>query len=415
MIERVVKVAAWGGEYQGVYKLPDRQLKRVRLHTRDKVVAQRRLRAIVAEAERESVGLIPPAIQRQAQERPLSDHLADFIAELRSIDRDSMYVRCIGWRLGKLFLGCSWLMLSDISSSGFLKWRADCVLSPKSRNDYLADLAHFVRWLVKRGRLGADPLGEIDRVDTARLEHYRRAFTPDELRRLLAVSGDRAVPYLVAALTGLRRKELGALRWEDVVLSDGGSYVLVRASIAKNAKRGRIDLHPDAAAALASWRSRATGPLVFGRKGLPDVSVLKADLVAAGLAFKDDLGRRLDFHSFRGTFATMLVVSGATTSLTQQLMRHSDFRQTQEHYTDAEQFSAAAALQLLPRFPLNIGPNFCNLLASPAGQNQSLPVPACPNEKSGETIVNSGDCHALAPAVTNSQNGSENWGTRIRT
>ena len=51
MIERVVKVAAWGGEYQGVYRLPDAKLVRVRLHTRDKIIAQRRLRGMVAEAD----------------------------------------------------------------------------------------------------------------------------------------------------------------------------------------------------------------------------------------------------------------------------------------------------------------------------------------------------------------------------
>ncbi len=415
MIERVVKVTAWAGEYQGVYRLPGGKLSRIRLHTRDKVVAQRRLRAVVAEAEHESVGLIPRAKQREAQGRPLSDHLAEFTAELRSVGRDSMYVRCVGWRLGKLFLGCSWMMLSDLSSSGFVKWRAGCGLSPKSCNDYLADLAHFVRWLVKRGRLSVDPLGEIERVDTARAEHYRRAFTPGELRRLLAVSGDRAVPYLVAALTGLRRKELAALRWDDVVLSDGGACVLVRASIAKNAKCARIDLHPDAAAALASLRSGAAGPLVFGPGGLPDVSVLKADLAAAGLSFKDDLGRRLDFHAFRGTFATMLVASGATIPLTQQLMRHADFRQTEKHYADRGQFPAAAALQLLPRFPLGVDPNFCNLLASPAGQNQSLPVSACPKQNSEQTVANSGDCRVLAGAVINSQNGANTAPARAQT
>ena len=415
MIERVVKVTAWGGEYQGVYKLHGGQLKRIRLHTRDKVIAQRRLRAIVNEAERESVGLIPSALQRESQGRPLSEHLAEFTAELRSLGRDSMYVRCIAWRLGKLFRECSWVRLSDISSIGFLKWRADCTLSPKSCNDYLADLTHFVHWLMKRGRIGADPLGEIDRVDTARVEHYRRAFKPDELRRLLNVSGDRAVPYLVAAMTGLRRKELAALRWDDVVLSEGDSYILVRASIAKDARRARIELHPHAVAALLAQREKTGGSLVFGPAGIPKVTTLKADLAAAGITFKDDLGRRLDFHSFRGTFSTMLAKAGAPVPVTQQLMRHSDYKMTLKHYTDTGQFSAMAILQSLPGFAIGDNSNFCNLPASPAGQNESLTVSACPNEKSDKTIVNSGDCHTLAPGVKDSHNGSKNWGTRIRT
>ena len=309
--------------------------------------------------------------------------------------------------MGKLFRESSWVMLSDISSSGFLNWRSDCGLSPKSCNDYLACLSQFVHWLVKRGRLAADPLGEIDRVDTSRHEQYRRAFTPGELQRLLAVSADRAVPYLVAAMTGLRRKELGALRWDDVVLSDGVGYILVRASISKNARRARIDLHRDAADALAYWRSRSAGPLVFGRGGLPSVSVLKKDLAEAGLAFKDDLGRRLDFHSFRATLATMLAGACVPIPLAQQLMRHSDYDLTLQHYTDAGQFSAAAALELFPRFPVAITPDFCNLLASPAGQKQSLPVVSCPDQVSGKSVVNSGDCDILSHPVTSGQEGAK--------
>ena len=216
-------------------------------------------------------------------------------------------------------------------------------------------------------------------------------------------------------MTGLRRKELGALRWDDVVLSDGGGFVLVRASIAKNARRGRIDLQPDAAAALAFWRSRSAGPLVFGSGGLPSVSVLKKDLDGAGLAFKDDLGRRLDFHSFRATLATMLAEARVPIPLAQQFMRHSDYKLTLQHYTDAGQFSPTAALQLFPRFQLSVAANFCNLLASPTGQNQSLPVPACPDHCSGQSVVNKEDCHALAPAVTSGQGGAQNSAGRIRT
>ncbi|MHB1767481.1 MAG: tyrosine-type recombinase/integrase, partial [Phycisphaerae bacterium] len=285
-------------------------------------------------------------------------------------------------------------------------------LSPRSCNDYLANLRQFVGWLVKAGRVGVDPLGSIERVDMSRREQYRRAFTPDELRRLLAVAGDRAVAYLVAALTGLRRKELGALRWDDVILGVGSAYIVVRASIAKNARRARIDLHPDVAATLTAWRSRSTGPLVFGAAGLPDVATLKADLAAAGIAFKDESGRRLDFHSFRGTFATMLAAVLAPVPLTQQLMRHSDYKMTLGYYIDGGQFSAAAVLQCLPRFSVGIAPNFCNLSPPPTGQKQSFAVSSRPNGKDEQTLSSGGDCHVLTPGVTKSHNGAETASAR---
>ncbi len=404
MIERVSKISSWGGEYQGAFRLgPGAKLQKVRLHTRDKAVAVRRLRAIVGEAQRESMGLILPALQRSAAQRPLLEHLAEFTAELGSLGRDSMYVRCVRWRLRKLFRECSWLTIADVSSSGFVSWRMKCGLSPKSRNDYLADLRHLVDWLVKSGRLASNPLGNIERVDTSRREQYRRAFTHDELQRLLDVSGDCAIPYLIAAMTGLRRKELAALRWDDIVLSDGGSYVVVRASIARNARRARLDLHPDAAAAFAFLHRDSSGPLVFGRRGLPEVSVLKSDLAVANIPFKDGLGRRLDFHSFRDIWATMLRRQGVDRLLVKQLMRHSDLKLT-EKYTDDAQLPTAAVVQSLSGFKLK----FCTLLASPTGQNQSLAVSLCTSQDDDKSIANSGDCQTLAQAVLSGQNGSEN-------
>ena len=67
----------------------------------------------------------------------------------------------------------------------------------------------------------------------------------------------------------------------------------------------------------------------------------------AGIETIDETGRKLDFHSFRYTFATKLARQGVTQRLTQELMRHSDPRLTANLYTDVSQLPTFEAVQEL--------------------------------------------------------------------
>ncbi len=51
--------------------------------------------------------------------------------------------------------------------------------------------------------------------------------------------------------------------------------------------------------------------------------MLKGDLKAAGIPFKDSLGRQADFHALRHTFITNLARSGVHPRTAQTLARHS--------------------------------------------------------------------------------------------
>ncbi|MFP4502608.1 MAG: hypothetical protein ACLFTT_16555 [Candidatus Hydrogenedentota bacterium] len=87
------------------------------------------------------------------------------------------------------------------------------------------------------------------------------------------------------------------------------------------------------------------------------VRVFNRDLVAAGLAAKDDdgtihkadsRGRTLDMHSLRGTYASMLAVAGVPLATTQVLMRHSTPALTAKHYVDPAMLDTAGAVERLP-------------------------------------------------------------------
>jgi len=87
-------------------------------------------------------------------------------------------------------------------------------LKDKTANDYLEAARCFFNWMVKIGRAGSNLLLAVEKVRTkgGKADEVR-AFSDDEMLRLLAVAGERRVVYLMAVDTGLRRSELGALKW----------------------------------------------------------------------------------------------------------------------------------------------------------------------------------------------------------
>ena len=76
--------------------------------------------------------------------------------------------------------------------------------------------------------------------------------------------------------------------------------------------------------------------------------MIKADLQAAGIDFRDAGGRYADFHSLRHTFITNLVRSGAHPAVAQALARHSTITLTMNRYTHIMREQETAALAKLP-------------------------------------------------------------------
>ena len=139
----------------------------------------------------------------------------------------------------------------------------------------------------------------------------RRAFSADELRRLIAAGGERGIIYLVAASTGIRRGELRSLEWRDVVLDVARPFIFVRKSIAKNHKDARQPLADYVARELEKVR-----PIDFGtnervfKRGMPDMDTFRRDLAAAGIQYIDNERRFADFHALRMTYSTFVALVG---------------------------------------------------------------------------------------------------------
>ncbi len=320
----------------------------------DKRVASDRARELLRELEQERGGLILPRSVRDGVQRPLIEHLPDFVADLRVRGRNVDHIYTVEKRLQRLLTACGWKWLRDVSLGSFDSWRrTQTDAAGKTLNDYLAVAKQFFAWLKRQGRSAGNPLEFGEKSTLAGRTQARAAFSLDEQERLLAVSGERAAVYLLALRTALRRGEIDQLRWVDVHLASTPPVVRVRASVSKNRRQTDMPLCDDIAGVLRQMLGSCgkPGDLVFPR-GCPDMDLFRADLAAAGISGVDVLERRRDFHALRVTAITNAKVAGVSPALAQMFARHSDSRLTESVYTDASQLPTADVVRLLPQYAL---------------------------------------------------------------
>jgi integrase len=340
--------------YRGRYRLDgDSKITDIPLHTSDKRVAQQRLEEIVRQKQQESAGILAPANIREASKTSLEKHLQDYIADLQKMGRDEEYVYIVDKQISRLFSECHWSHLKDVTVDSFIAWRSRQSKAPKTLNEYLASISAFMRWLKKVRRTDLNPLENVSKVQKNGTEtRVRRAFSSEEIARLLQVAGPRKVIYLAAVFTGLRRAELAQLEWEDVHLDVAKPFLNVRASTTKNHKKAIISLHPDLVRELKVIRptSPKTGERVFAGRFPSRMVKFKADLKAAGIEYINEKGHRADFHSLRHTLATNLALAGTLPRVAMEVMRHSDMRLTANVYTDLGLLPTSEAVLKLPSF-----------------------------------------------------------------
>src|SRR5271170_3010647 len=286
--------------FRGRYRIGDNaKIFDVPLHTDKRHVAEAELRQVVKELEEEKLGLIKPRALRDATKIPLLEHLTDFIADISARGRCRKHLSNTKNRLQRLYTECNWVFLKDISPDSFNKWRARQTFSPKTANEYLGHANALFNWMERNERLERNPLKIVGKSETRGKERYvRRAMTNAELATLLETSGKRALPYMLAAYTGLRRGEIQKLTWDDLHLDEARPYILARASTTKNKKTAVLPLVRPLVEKLKEWRVRqhnVTGK-VF-RLGVPTAKTLLIDLTACGIKGVDEHGRHLDFHA----------------------------------------------------------------------------------------------------------------------
>lgn len=237
-------------------------------------------------------------------------------------------------------------------------------ISTQTSNNRLRAIKSLTRWMLRHRRAEYDPLVCLSRSNVEQdRRHVRRSLSPEELRRLVAITElaperfgfdgvTRSLIYRLACRTGFRRKELGSLTPRSFDFESGS--LLIQAESAKNRRSTRNPLTPELILRLKNWieqRKLTPDSLLFsGLATLPTSVMLRKDLVDAGIPYEDDHGRKFDFHALRVQFAADLARSGVNLTTAQKLMRHSDPKLTSTVYTQLGINDLKAAVNQLKGF-----------------------------------------------------------------
>jgi len=349
------------------YRCPDGRVLRVAGYT-DKEATKQLAARLEKKAARQQEGMVDPF--EEHRRRPVTEHLADFRRYLEAKGNTTKHARQTCTRAQTLASGCRFVRLSDLSASVMVEWlageRTASHMGIQTSNYYLRDFKSFLAWLIKDRRMGENPMAHLSPMNAnveERLE--RRALQPKEFAAFVEAAGkgkafrgltgsDRVVVYTLAAYTGFREGELGSLTPASFNLNADSPTVTAQAAYSKRRRKDVQPLRPDVAEMMRLYiadkpQDQRLWPGSWANKG---AEMVRRDLAAAGIPFKDGAGRVFDFHAIRHQFISSLAAAGVHPKVAQNLARHSTITLTMDRYTHLGLLDQTAALDKLPVLPI---------------------------------------------------------------
>jgi integrase len=226
--------------------------------------------------------------------------------------------------------------LRDVKAVAVEKWLNSLPVAPGSRYKTKGVMSVLYQHAMRYEWASANPIRHVRQSAIPLQEEI--VLTPVEVGALLAQLRDpfRAL-ILLASVTGLRRGELFGLKWENVDFHNAEIRIVrsivdqVEGPPKTLASRRPLPMSSELASALENWRKQTSyaasldwvfaSPLALGKKPYWPDAVLKRHILPA--AERAGIIKRIGWHSFRRTLATLLQSSGASVKTTQDLMRHS--------------------------------------------------------------------------------------------
>jgi integrase len=215
-------------------------------------------------------------------------------------------------------------------------WLSGLTLAPgtkaKTRNIFSALFEHAMRY----GWATANPIKQVRQ--SAKRVAEPDVLTVEETGAILCrLTEPCRTVTLTAALTGLRRGELFGLQWRDVDFERGVLHIRrslvdqIAGNVKTEGSKRPLPLHSELAGYLEAWRQltpyRQESDWVFASPASRGLQPFWANTLLVKhiqpAAADAGITKRIGWHTFRRTFATLLQSSGATVKTTQELMRHS--------------------------------------------------------------------------------------------
>jgi len=320
--------------------------------------------------------------KRTVAGRTLDELVDEFEQSMKAQEKSQQYIDETIYAVKKVFSDCGFKHFSDISANKvetYLRELRDGKhpagkgklrkISYRRSNTYLKAPKMFCNWLIKRGYAYESPLQTLKALN-CKLDrrHKRRALTEDELNRLLVTTAnsaeeirgmtgyERYLLYRFTVETGLRRNETAMLKKSSFDFEN--NTVVVEANIAKGKRRDEQNISPGLSRDIKEFLSnKHLEAKAFGGRyqQLTDKTapMIRADLKAASIPYKDDADKVFDFHALRGQCATMLALAGVNPKEAQEIMRHKDINLTMNVYTHTLRGRKAEAVASLPDMSLN--------------------------------------------------------------
>lgn len=268
------------------------------------------------------------------------------------------------------------LEISDITSGTILTMYNDVRLSGVSKfplESIRRILNGAFEYAQIMGYMSTNPVEKIQFPKSINKSIERTAYTPQEIKQmaeLLPSGNDRRLPFMIAALTGMRESEIASLKWSDVDLENhtltvseqlhcssskvyfgpvknGGARVIpfgpMLEAILKEAKDKQSRFK--SISGIKNYRD-VDGNLIRAEKmpdgcNLIDFVCTKADgsnlhtwdFKAISAILKSSYDNSFSFHALRHSHCTTALDAGATVKAVADRMGHKDVRTTLAVYT----------------------------------------------------------------------------------
>jgi integrase len=360
-----IRYEDWYCEWHGA----DGRTKRKKIGP-DKRLANEALARFEERERRRRLGLADSADDQAAGlARPVAELIREYLAILEGRDTSADYRALVDDYLTRLATDLAWFTFADLQADTLVVYlgqrREVNKNGPATLNSYLRIAKGFARWYAARIGLSS-PLDGIDRfeeeVDRRR---SRRILTDAELAKLLESAArcprrgkygiwgpERVMLYLVAAFTGIRAGELAELTPLAFQLDANPPTVTVEAKDAKGKRAEPIPLPDHVVERLRPWLAQKhpgarLWPGYWARQR-KQIHWLERDLKRAGVAERDERGRRVTFHSLKRRFVISLIQAGGKIHEIRRMARHRDVRTTLNYYVDENLSDLGALANRLP-------------------------------------------------------------------
>jgi site-specific recombinase XerD len=259
---------------------------------------------------------------------------------LHSLEVSGKSDRTIATRKGQLISFFAWLLketnsndpleITSIDAAKYRKYLQARGLEPNTVNTALSSIYAICQWMVKEGYLSNNPVSEVERV--ALVASAPRGLDKNEQHRLIRTAAtlkskrDYAI-IMTLLFSGLRVSELVELTPDDVVISERGGNIRVRAG--KGNKYRIVPIVKELRKCLSDFITveRVTTMYLFEGQRTPQMTTRAIQLICSKIGEKAKIAG-LTPHVLRHTLAHNLISAGVSIDRVAMILGHANINTT---------------------------------------------------------------------------------------